>query len=108
PETGRRTMSEPRDLPRRAKILILSTVAVGLAAVVFRSPDIANWSTKDLISWAGLVAASAVFEQFTIKIRHRTETLNFLLDDALWVGALMIARTSLLTMSAPVGVIVGQ
>src|SRR5690348_1840989 len=101
-------MSEPRDLPARAKALILATVAVGFAAVLYRVPDLAHWTSKDLLAWVGLVAASAVIEQFAIQIRHRTETLNFLLDDALWVGALMLARPSVLTMAVLVGAIVGQ
>ena len=102
-------MSTPRsELPRRARTLILCIVGLGVVAVAFRIPDIAKWSGRDVAAWGGLVAACAVIEQFAVPLRHRTETLNILLDDALWIGALLIARPSVLTMAVVAGAIVGQ
>ncbi|MFN2543316.1 MAG: sensor histidine kinase [Actinomycetota bacterium] len=102
-------MSDQRAaLPRNAKLLILGIVALGTAALAFRIPDVAFWRARDVLAWGGLVVASAVIEQFAIQLRHRTETLNFLLDDALWVGALLIAKPSVLTMAIVLGAVVGQ
>ena len=100
--------SRRQGLPLSAKLLILGTVALGLGAVAYRMPDALRWSRNDLLAWAGIVAASALIEQFAIQLHHRTETMNILLDDALWVGALLIARPSVLTMAVLLGVVVAQ
>ena len=108
PQLAQRPTGDRAGLPLAAKALILAIVGLGLGAVAFRIPDALHWRGKDLIAWAALVAASALIEQFAIQLRHRTETLNFLLDDALWMGALLIARPSVLTMAVVMGSIVGE
>jgi PAS domain S-box-containing protein len=101
-------MSGRYGLPRQARILILTIVGLGTVGVALRIPDLPHWTSRDLMACLGLVVASAVVEQFTIQLRHGTETLNFLLDDALWVGALILARPSVLTMAVVLGAVVGQ
>ena len=101
-------MSERTRLPLPARILILSTVAAGAAAAAARVPDVALWDRADVFAFAALALAIGVAEQFSIPLRHRTETVNFSLTDGLWAAALPLARPSVLTFSLAVGVLAGQ
>ena len=101
-------MSERTRLPLPARILILSTVAAGAAAAAARVPDVALWDRADVFAFAVLALAIGVAEQFSIPLRHRTETVNFSLTDGLWAAALPLARPSVLTFSLAVGVLAGQ
>jgi len=101
-------MENSRSLPMSARLLIGSMAAVGVAIVASRLPDVAQWDRADLLAWAALAATIAVTEQFPIPLRHRTETLNFSMTEAVWVGALILARPSALTLAVAVGLLVGQ
>jgi PAS domain S-box-containing protein len=101
-------LSEFLALPKAARRLILATVAAGALAVAFRTPDIGQWTRWDLISCLALILASAISEQITIPVHHRTETENFSLTDAIWVPALVFARPSVLTIAVLAGTILGQ
>jgi len=101
-------MSAFRDLPRAARRLILATVVVGALALAIRVPDLIHWDRWDLLTWFGLSVGSALSEQFTVAVRHRTETENFSLTDAIWVPALMFARPSVLTFAVIAGTLLGH
>jgi PAS domain S-box-containing protein len=96
------------DLPRPARLYIVGMVVAGLVAVAIRVPDVGNWNQKDLFAFLGLVLANILIEQFMVRIPLKTETLNIALEDALWIGALMLARPSTLTLAIAVGGTVGQ
>ena len=101
-------MSERTTFPLSARILILATLTAGAFAVGVRISDIPGWNEADVLAFAGLSLAIAVAEQFSIPLRHRTETVNFSLTDGLWAAALPLARPSVLTFSVVAGVLVGQ
>lgn len=101
-------MSERTEFPLSARILILTTLTAGAFAVGVRISDIPGWNEADVLAFAGLSLAIAVAEQFSIPLRHRTETVNFSLTDGLWAAALPLARPSVLTFSVAAGVLVGQ
>jgi PAS domain S-box-containing protein len=101
-------MDGKRPLPRSARLLILTMVAAGTAIVVAHLPDLSGWDASDLAVWAALSATIAVAEQFPIPLRHKTETLNFSMTEAVWVGALILARPSILALSVATGLLVGQ
>lgn len=101
-------MSERTKFPLSARILILSTVAAGAAAAAARVPEVVLWDQADVFAFAALALAIGVAEQFSIPLRHRTETVNFSLTDGLWAAALPLARPSVLTFSLAVGVLAGQ
>jgi PAS domain S-box-containing protein len=101
-------MRERTSLPLSARLLIFSTLTVGAFALGLRLADASAWSLNDLLAFAGLTVAIVVAEQFSIPLRHRTETVNFSLTDGLWAAALPLARPSVLTCSVAAGVLIGQ
>jgi PAS domain S-box-containing protein len=101
-------MADQRHLPLAARLLIMGTVAAGGFALSVRVPDMALWRSNDLIAFVALTVAIAVAEQFSIPLRHGTETVNFSLTDGLWAAALPLAPASVLTFSVVAGVILGQ
>jgi PAS domain S-box-containing protein len=101
-------MAAKRSLPSSARLLILAMVCAGTAIVFIHLPDLRAWNGSDLAVWAALSATIAIAEQFPIPLRHKTETLNFSMTEAVWVGALILARPSILTLSVATGLLVGQ
>ena len=97
-----------RALPVRARILILLVVAGGTVAVAARIPDVTSWSWLDLVACVILAAGIVVTELMPVRLRYRTETLNFSLTEALWVGLLILARPGVLTISLACGLLVAQ
>src|SRR6266508_4234971 len=102
------TLSLHDALPISARLLILSTGAAAAYALGVRLADAPSWTMKDVLAFAALTVAIAVAEQFSIPLRHRTETVNFSLTDALWAAALPLAHPSVLTFAVAAGVLVGQ
>jgi len=101
-------MSEFRELSKAARRLILATIGLGALAIVFRFPDLVGWNLWDGLTWLCLTVGSALSEQFTVAVHHRTETENFSLTDAIWVPALMFARPSVLTFAVLAGTLLGH
>jgi len=97
-----------RDLPLRARFLILFVVGLGTAAVALRIPEIGTWSRSDVAACLALAIGSVVTEQFPIRLKFRTEALNFSLTEALWVGALMNSRPGVLTIAVAAGLLASQ
>jgi hypothetical protein len=95
-------------LPIAARILVILVAAGGAAALVARAPNLAHWNVDDVVAFALLTAGIIVTEQFQIPLRFGPETLNFSLTEALWVGALILGRPSVVTMSVAAGIILGQ
>ncbi len=101
-------MSKRTHLPLSARLLILATVVAAGFTLGVRFADVATWSHLDVAALVGLILAIAIAEQFSIPLRHGTETVNFSLTDGLWAAALPLARPSVLTFAVAAGVIVGQ
>lgn len=101
-------MDNTTPLPLRARLLILAVVGGGLASIVARGPEIARWNANDLLAFIALVIGITVTEQFPVPLRIQSETLNFSLTEAVWVGALMLSRPSVLVLSVAVGILAGQ
>ncbi|HEX9693760.1 MAG TPA: ATP-binding protein [Actinomycetota bacterium] len=101
-------MGERTTLPISARRLILSTAAAAVFALGVRLADVPSWTMKDVLAFAALTVGIAVAEQFSIPLRHRTETVNFSLTDALWAAALPFAHSSVLTFAVAAGVLVGH
>ncbi len=97
-----------RQLPRSVRAVIAASVAVGLGTILYRTGDLSTWRTPDVLAFLGLSIATVVGEQFTVQIRQHTETKNVSVTDALFAGALMLARPSVLTMAVAVGVLAGH
>ena len=101
------TMGAHTGLPRRAVMLIMAVVAGGLAAVAMRLPELSSWTTLDLGAMLGLVAATALGESFTIKVRYGTETKHISLTESAYAAALLLGvRPGVLTVGAALGVAV--
>jgi hypothetical protein len=97
-----------RRLPVRAQGLVALVSAGGVAALLARIPDLARWRGIDLIGFLLLSAGIVLAEQFQVPLRFGSETLNFSLTEAMWVGALVLARPSVVTMAVAAGVLLGQ
>jgi PAS domain S-box-containing protein len=95
-------------LPIRARLLILAVVLGGAASLAVRIPEVAVWNSNDLLAFIALVIGITITEQFPIPLRFQSETLNFSLTEAVWVGALMLARPGVLMLSVAVGITAGQ
>src|SRR4029450_2295722 len=98
-------MGVPMTLPVSARRLILSTAAAATLALGVRLADVPSWTMKDVLAFVALTVGIAVAEQFSIPLRHRTETVNFSLTDALWAAALPLAHPRVLTFAVAAGVL---
>jgi hypothetical protein len=101
-------MSGFRELPPRARWWIAAVVLTGAAIVLTQLPAVARWDNEQFLAWVGLSAITALLEQFTVKIAHRSEVENYSLTDALWVPALIFAPGSVLILGVWAGILVGQ
>src|SRR5437764_14914379 len=97
-----------RGLPPAAKILFIATLGGGVAATAARLPQAVRWHATDVVALCGLAAAILVTELFSVPLRMRTETLNFMLTDAAYVAGLILVRASVLTFAILVAVFAGQ
>jgi PAS domain S-box-containing protein len=97
-----------RGLPRAAKILFFATLGGGIAATAIRVPDAMRWDATDVVALCGLAAAILATELFSVPLRLRTETLNFMLTDAAYVAGLILVRSSVLTFALLGAVFAGQ
>jgi PAS domain S-box-containing protein len=102
------TMDNATPLPVRARLLILAVVVGGAASLALRVPEIVHWDPNDFLAFLALVIGISVTEQFPVPLRFQSETLNFNLTEAVWVGALMLARPGVLMLSVAVGITIGQ
>jgi hypothetical protein len=95
-------------LPLSARLVILAVAMEGLAIVILRILQVGRWNAHDAIAWAALMAGIVVAEQFTIPIRFRTETLNFSVTEGVWIAALILSRSSVLTLAVAAGILAGN
>src|SRR6266508_810809 len=101
-------MRERASRPSSARRLSLSTVASCACPLPGPWADAPACTMKDVLAFAALTVALVVAEQFSIPLRHRTETVNFSLTDALWAAALPLAHSSVLTFAVAAGVLIGH
>jgi PAS domain S-box-containing protein len=94
-------------LPVRARLLIFAVVLGGAASLAVKMVDIGQWHVQDVLAFIALVVSITITEQFPVPLRFQSETLNFSLTEAVWVGALMLAHPSVLVLSVAVGVLAG-
>ncbi len=97
-----------RRLPIQAQALIAVVAAGGAACLLLRVPDLSRWGGLDLAAFLLLTAGIVLTEQFQIPIRFGSEHLNLSLTEALWIGGLVLARPSVVTMAVAAGVLLGQ
>lgn len=97
-----------RRLTVPAQTLIALVAAGGMACLLLRMADLSHWGGQDLAAFLLLTAGIVLTEQFQVPLRFGTENLNFSLTEALWVGALILARPSVVTMAVAAGVLLGQ
>jgi hypothetical protein len=97
-----------RRLPVRAQSLVAVVTVGGAVSLLTRLPDLTNWRGSDLAAFVILAAGIMLAEQFQVPLRYGNETLNFSLTEALWVGALVLARPSVVTIAVATGVVLGQ
>src|SRR5438105_15934993 len=97
-----------RTLPPPARLLFFVTLAGGVAAAAVRVADVTRLDRSDLLALVGLAAAILVTELFSVPLRLRTETLNFMLTDAAYIAGLILVRPSVLTFAVVAGVFAGQ
>src|ERR671931_498406 len=97
-----------RGLPPAAKFLFFGALGGGVAAAAIRVPEAMHWHTTDVVCLCGLAVAILVTELFSIPLRIRSETLNFMLTDAAYVAGLILVRPSVLTFAVLAAVVAGQ
>src|SRR5919201_3084573 len=97
-----------RKLTAPAQALIALVAAGGLACLLVRGADLGNWGAEDTVAFLLLTAGILLSEQFQVPISFGSENLTFSLTEALWVGALILARPSVVTMSVAAGILIGQ
>lgn len=77
-------------------------------AAALRWPDVAQWGAPEVATCALLAVGVAFAEQFTIKLRYRTETWNFSLTESVLTAGLLLTRPSVLSLAVGGGVLVGH
>jgi hypothetical protein len=97
-----------KNLSGRAKFLLTAVASAGAIAAAVRAATMGAWSGHDVQAWAVLTILVVATESLPIPLRHRTETENFTLTDAVWMAALLVAGPGVLTLSAVCGVLLGQ
>src|SRR5919204_2094659 len=97
-----------RGLPPAAKFLFFATLGGGVAVAAIRLPQAVTWNAKDVVALCGLAAAILITELFSVPLKLRTETLNFMLTDAAYVAGLILVRPSVLTFAVLSAVFAGQ
>lgn len=97
-----------KNLSGRAKIFLSVVASAGAVATAVRAATMGAWSGDDLRAWAVFTVLVVATEGLPIPLRHRTETENFTLTDAVWMAALLVAGPGVLTLSAVCGVLLGQ
>jgi signal transduction histidine kinase len=95
-------------LPLPARVLVSASIVAGAAILAYRLPSVSGWDRGDVLLYGVLVVAIVVAQQFPIALRHRTETENFSMVDAIWAAGLLLAPASVLTLAVATGVLVGQ
>jgi signal transduction histidine kinase len=100
--------SHIRELPLRARLLILAVVVAGGAIAAVGIPVAVQWSGHDLLVFLALAAAGAIAQQFTIPIRHGGETENLDMTDGVWAAGLLLAQPSVITLAVVAGIVTGQ
>ena len=95
-------------LPVSVRALIGAAVVAAVGAVALRYTDVWTWTRGDVVAFFGLTLATILGEQFTLQFRQRAETKNISLTDAVFAGALVLAKPSVLTMAVAAGVLVGH
>jgi hypothetical protein len=97
-----------RRLTVRAQALVAAVLAGGIACLLLRVPDLSRWAAEDLVAFLLLTAGIVLTEQFQVHLPFGSENLSLSLTEALWVGALILARPSVVTMALAAGVLVSQ
>src|SRR5919197_2161384 len=97
-----------RGLPPAAKFLFFGALCGGVASAAIRVPEAMHWHTTDVVGLCGLAGAILVTELFSIPLRIRSETLNFMLTDAASVAGLILVRPSVLTFAVLAAVFAAQ
>jgi hypothetical protein len=97
-----------RRLTVPAQSLVAMVAAGGVVCLLLRAPDLSHWGAEDLIVFLLLTIGVVVTEQFLVPLPFGTETLSLSLTEALWVGALILARPSVVTMAVAAGVLMGH
>jgi hypothetical protein len=82
--------------------------ASGAVVAVWRLGATSSWTAGDLWAWVLLTLGIAVVEQFPIRLSFRTERISFSLTEAVWIGALMTARPSVVTLAVGAGILLGH
>jgi signal transduction histidine kinase len=95
-------------LPPTARLLVLAVVVSGAAAASAWATDLSTWATGDVLACLGIVAATALAERFPVEVHYRNERDVYSLSDAIWTGALLLARPSVLALAVGAGVLAGQ
>src|SRR5919197_5408358 len=97
-----------RGLPPAARSLFFAALGGGVAVAAIRLPQAVTWNAKDVVALCGLAAAILATELFSVPLKMRTETLNFMLTDAAYVAGLILVRPSVLTFAVLSAVFAGQ
>ena len=97
-----------KKLPLPARTLIALVAAGGTGCIVANLPDLGRWSQADALAFVLLAVGVAIGEQFQLPVRFGSERLNLSLTEAVWVGALVLSRASVVTMAVALGVFLGH
>jgi hypothetical protein len=105
--TNKKSESKDR-LSGSIRALIGTAIVTGAGTLALRLPDVTSWTRGDVLAFISIAMATVLGEQFTLQFRQRDETKNISLTDALFAGALVLAKPSVLTMAVALGVVVGH
>lgn len=97
-----------RQLPARARTLVIASALAGAAVLAVRVPQMRGWRSQDLVAFAILAAAVVVTEQIVIRLGFGSERWDFTLTDVVIAGAILLVPASVLTAVVAVGILGGH
>lgn len=101
-------MTQEVGLPRAARLFVGGTVLVGLTVLVSVLVRAGSWSHDDALGALTVAGLLVVAERFWITLRHRTETENFDVTEAVFALGLVLVRPGPMLLGVAVGFAVGQ
>ena len=95
-------------LPPAARWLVGLVTAGGAAGLVATLTPLPRWHANDAIAFVFLALATALAEQFPIKIRHGEEIETFTVTDVVWTAGLILAPGVVVVPSVVAGTLLGE
>ena len=95
------------DLPRRARLLVSTTILAGVAMLVWQVIDSGGWDMSDVRGFVVVAAMVTLAHYFLLLLPHTSQQEAFSVAEAAFVLGMMLVRPGPFLLAAGVGAVVG-